>query len=279
MIVSFLSYIDSEDSFLGKEGRLLRRLSNYSELRGEAPVTKSEYQFVGAFAQLGIVRATQRKNIEVVLFFSLIFSFIFWALMFGLMERAVFLVSLSLGFSLFLFALLLVRKKVIANYHRKLLFELSFFLENLLLLCSAGLGLSAAVQRVTHEEAKGSLTPFFIEFLRRLENGDSSQEATSALAEVAPIAAIRHVFVQLDLGTGVGAPVTDVLSALNEYSAEEWRLCVESSIRRIEVAVVFPVFAAVFGFLLLVASGPIVSIANLDLERKSDVSRVIRAER
>ena len=61
------------------------------------------------------------------------------------------------------------------------------------------------------------------------------------------------------------------LRGLSEHAHTEWRLSVEHRVRRLENWVVFPVFGAVLGLLLLLSAVPLVPLLSLNqsLQTKS----------
>ena len=148
------------------------------------------------------------------------------------------------------------------------LYELPLFLESLILLVESGLSLLSAIEQTVDASttAKGRI---YIDrlLLAAREHSLAGVQFSTALRSIAsdvPIRAVQHVLYHLELGSEDGGSVAKGLRALADYSHAEWQISISTRIKRLETFVVFPVFFAVVGLLLLTASGPLISIYNTD---------------
>lgn len=140
--------------------------------------------------------------------------------------------------------------------------ELPLMLESLTLLVEAGVSLVSALDQLTPTESEGRryILSLLHEARRESSAGVELSTALRGLAGLVPFSAARHVVFHLDLGLREGGSCARSLRALADYSHAEWQLAVTTRIRRLETLIVFPVFTAVLGLLMLISSGPLLTL-------------------
>lgn len=159
-------------------------------------------------------------------------------------------------------ALVFVKVKA-KNFERELLFYLPLTLEQLLLLTHAGLGVVSAVRELVDAETYNPIVPFLTAVYQRAERGETFESALADVAEHCPFHTLKHFFLHLETSMALGAELAHSLTQLSEHIHREWQVSLEGMVRRLESAVVFPVFFAVIGLLVLVAAVPIVPLLEL----------------
>lgn len=156
---------------------------------------------------------------------------------------------------------------------RDMLYQLPLLLEGLVLLVESGLGVLPAVQCLVAKRRQVGEESFAAKVLgvtyelsaHGLPFGSAAQ-LVSASVDFQPL---RHVLLHLDLSNAEGGEIIPSLRSLSDYAHTEWRLSVETRVRRLENLVVFPVFTAVLGLMLLTASVPIVPVLDFFQSLKS----------
>ncbi len=165
------------------------------------------------------------------------------------------LASLYLNTMFFLFFLKFKRKDI----ERETLFRLPIFLESVILLVEAGLGVLPAVQKVVNnsKNKKEPVSRIMNTVYELSSSGMPFGQALELVANKIESKPLRHVLMHLDVSSSEGGALIPSLRSLADYASKEWKLSVETRVKRLENSVVFPVFFAVIGLMLLVAAAPI----------------------
>lgn len=167
------------------------------------------------------------------------------------------------------------------DLERETLFRLPLFLESVILLVESGLGVLPAVQSVVESgKRKNEPVTQVMQAVYQLSSSGlpfgQSLELVAAAIDSKPL---RHVLLHLDLSSSEGGALVPSLRSLAEYAHREWKLSVEARVKGLENAVVFPVFAAVIGLMLLVVAVPIVPVVDffsgLDKQKLESVSKKV----
>ncbi len=150
------------------------------------------------------------------------------------------------------------------EFEREVLFQLPLTLESLILLVESGLGVLPSIERLVSMK-DGAFRPNPVTRLLRLvyqlaSHGMPLSVALEQVADAADQKVLRHILLHLDISGSEGGELIPSLRSLSDHSHTEWRLSVEHRVKRLENSVVFPVFAAVMGLMLLTASVPIVPV-------------------
>ena len=87
-------------------------------------------------------------------------------------------------------------------------------------------------------------------------------QALGMVASSIEIRAVRNVLLHLDVSSAEGGRLVPALRSLSDRAHQEWKLGVETRVRRLENLVVFPVFISVMGLMLLTAAVPIVPLVE-----------------
>src|SRR5262249_36639451 len=136
------------------------------------------------------------------------------------------------------------------------------------LLAGAGYGLfpalECAVTAAKSADRPSVLSRLFDLVVHISAAGIPFPEVLEMVATAVPYRVLRHVLLHLDVSAIEGAELVPSLQSLSEHTHVEWRLSVEHRVRRLENWVVFPVFGAVIGLLLLVAAVPLVPLLEMD---------------
>lgn len=171
----------------------------------------------------------------------------------------------GIGFYLGVVFWLILIRYLTVKAERKSVLELPVLLESLILLVESGLGLLPALhQLVTTEQDNSSSVRYFFKLVHELSaRGMPFGTALESVADRCPYTTLRHVFLHLDIGGNEGGALGPALRSLSQYAHTEWRLSVETRVRRLENLVVFPVFGAVIGLILLSAAVPLVPLMEL----------------
>jgi len=182
---------------------------------------------------------------------------------------------------------------------RKVYYELPLLLEELVLLVESGLALFPALEEICRNSGAAgdrdnsenkSLSGRFRFFgqsqqssvARRLLGtayrlaayGMPISEAFEQVAKIAPFPVLRQVLLHLDISSSVGGELLHSLRTLSEQVHREWKLAVETRVKRLENFVVFPVFVSVMGLMLLASAVPMVPILEFmsSMNSKKQVS-------
>jgi len=154
---------------------------------------------------------------------------------------------------------------------RSVYYELPLVLEELVLLVESGLALFPALEEVcVKRTASGVRSPRKETLARRVlltayqlaAHGVPISDSFKQVAKVCPFPVLRHVLLHLDISSSVGGELLYSLRALSEQIHKEWKLSVETRVRQLENLVVFPVFVAVMGLMLLTAAVPLVPVLD-----------------
>ena len=186
--------------------------------------------------------------------------------------------SISLFISLYLTALItLMYLRIKAqDVERDTLFKLPLFLESVILLVESGLGVLPAVQNTVLSAKNKNET--VIQIMQAVYELSSSglpfAQALELVANSIESKPLRHVLLHLDISSNEGGALIPSLRSLADYAHQEWKLGVETRVKKLENAVVFPVFAAVLGLMLLVVAVPVVPVVDffngLEQQKKLD---------
>ncbi len=153
------------------------------------------------------------------------------------------------------------------DFEREILFQMPIFLESVVILVEAGLGILPALEKVvTAKETAGrnnALTRLFHLVYRLSAHGMPFGNALELVAESSTHRIIRHVLLHLDISGSEGGELIPSLRALSDHAHTEWRLAVEQRVKRLENLVVFPVFASVLGLMCVTAAVPMVPLLDL----------------
>jgi len=232
----------------------------------------------------GFIGADERKRIKQKIIFCVL-VLVFSGFIFGLRTSLVWgffmgFVSLYFAFMCALFYLRYCAKE----FEREVLFQLPLTLETLILLVEAGLGILPALEQIVRTElarVDGELSRLgpVAKVLRIIygltSHGMPFAQALELVADAVDIRALRHVLLHLDVSSTEGGALSPALRSLSEFTHTEWKLGVEGRVKRLETAVVFPVFLSVMGLMLLTASVPLVPV--LDFLSSMDKQKSIAA--
>ena len=178
------------------------------------------------------------------------------------------LIPLAAGIYLGLVSVLLLGKLRSRAVDREVMFELPVFLESLILLVESGFGLLPALERIIDDRAskeKASVLTRILSTTVKLSTaGVPFPVALETVAVVVPYRAVRHILLHLDMSATDGAEMIPALRSLSDHAFSEWRLSVEHRVRRLENWVVFPVFGAVIGLLILLSAVPLIPLISLN---------------
>lgn len=152
---------------------------------------------------------------------------------------------------------------------RSAYFDLPLILEELILLVESGLGLFPALERVCAFDKSdfiggdpGVCRKVFKKAYSLAVCGMPVGQAFETVSRATDCVPLKQVLIHLDVSSGVGGELLTSLRALSEQVHKEWKLSVETRVKRLENLVVFPVFMAVMGLLLLTAAVPIVPVLD-----------------
>lgn len=151
------------------------------------------------------------------------------------------------------------------NAEREIYYDTPLFLEELVLLTESGLALFPALQEICAKDvSKRSQTTLVRRYMASVYNltlaGLPMSEAFAKVAKEAPFPPIKNLLLHLDVSSSVGGELIFALQSLAEQVHKEWKFAVETRVRKLENLVVFPVFAAVMGMMLMTAAVPLVPI-------------------
>ncbi|HMO18330.1 MAG TPA: type II secretion system F family protein [Oligoflexia bacterium] len=221
----------------------------------------------------------KRMRLILVAVFSVMFGaagFSIWNIP-GMLGGVVF----GLYVSLVIYSIVMSLKR--ASAIRKVYYELPLLLEELVLLVESGLALFPALEQICRPEVKLSksvLSPgreVDSSVARRLlrtayrlaAHGMPISEAFEQVSRISPFPVLRQVLLHLDISSSVGGELLHSLRTLSEQVHREWKLAVETRVKRLENFVVFPVFVSVLGLMILASAVPLVPI----LEFMSSMSK------
>lgn len=167
------------------------------------------------------------------------------------------------------FAAALYLKRQELAHERRVLFFLPLVMEQLILLIESGLGLLPALHEVLdigdrQEKIRSNPVQHALSLVYRVSAaGVPFGIAIEQVAAAVPSRPLRHVLLHLDIGSAEGGELVPALRGLSDHCHREWKHSVESRIKKLENAVIFPVFLAVIGLMLLVAAVPLVPLIDL----------------
>lgn len=216
------------------------------------------------FGKAGFYSQASRK------FFLLVVAILFFSvscaifLFFAASNFKAIVIGFVVVFYLMVLSVLMFLKYRAKDLERETLFRLPLFLESVILLVESGLGVLPAVQKVV-ESAKKKNQPVaqVMQAVYELSSaGLPFGQALELVAGAIDSKPLRHVLLHLDVSSSEGGALVPSLRSLAEYAHREWKISVEARVKGLENAVVFPVFAAVIGLMLLVVAVPIVPIVD-----------------
>ncbi len=151
------------------------------------------------------------------------------------------------------------------NSEREIYYDTPLFLEELVLLIESGLALFPALQEICEKSklssAKTTIVRRYMASVYALTlAGLPMSDAFAKVAKETPFSPIKSLLLHLDVSSSVGGELIFALQSLAEQVHKEWKLAVETRVRKLENLVVFPVFAAVMGMMLMTAAVPLVPI-------------------
>jgi Flp pilus assembly protein TadB len=181
--------------------------------------------------------------------------------------------GIYLGLTAFLYYLRFRERDV----ERELLFQMPLFLESVILLVEAGLGILPAIERVVKAKETANqanaISQLFALVHRLSSHGMPLSQALELVADGTPHRIVRHILLHIDISGSEGGELIPSLRSLSDHAHSEWRLSVEHRVKRLENAVVFPVFASVIGLMFLTAAVPLVPLLSLkdSLEQRKHI--------
>lgn len=241
--------------------------------------------FSNRFQEAGIYSFGLR-NLYLIGFFGLFlslfcFGFFLSSYLFsspGIKVAFAFILAVYFGLAGFLFLL----KRRAAVHEREVLLNLPLALEGIILLVESGLGILPAMNSlIKSSDKKNPVMAYFQRVYNLSSSGLQFREALRIVSSSVPnLPALRHVLLHLDISHTDGGEILPSLRGLSSYCQTEWKLSVQSRVKRLENLVVFPVFLAVIGLLFLTAAVPILPILDLQDELKGgrSVNKIINGE-
>ena len=155
----------------------------------------------------------------------------------------------------------------VRDFEREVLFQVPLVLEGLILLVEAGLSILPALEKIVNHETEAKsgnpVTRIFRLVYELASHGIPLGQALEMVSEATDLKVLRHVLLHLDITGTEGGELVPVLRSLSEHAHTEWRLSVEYRVKRLENLVVFPVFTAVIGLMLLTAAVPLVPVLKV----------------
>ena len=152
-------------------------------------------------------------------------------------------------------------------------------LESIILLVEAGLGILPAIQKVVESsERTDNPAIIYLEKAYQLSAaGVPFDQALNIIADAADHKVLRHVLMHLDISQAEGGELVPSLQNLSSHSHTEWKISVESRVKRLENLVVFPVFVSVIGLMFLTASVPLIPVLDLhkSMSKGSNIAEVM----
>jgi len=150
---------------------------------------------------------------------------------------------------------------------RSAYFDLPLILEELILLIESGLGLFPALEKVCSYESDsfkggdpGVCRKSFKKAFSLAVHGMPVSQAFALVSKSATCVPLKQVLIHLDVSASIGGELLTSLRALSDQVHREWKMQVETRVKRLENMVVFPVFLAVMGLLLLTSAVPLVPV-------------------
>jgi len=183
---------------------------------------------------------------------------------------AQFVISLVICSYLGLIGILFFLRSRARAHEQEVLLKLPLALEGLILLVQSGLGVLPAIDAlVKSSDERNPVMVYLKQAYDLSSNGLAFRDASRVVSTSIPnLPVLRHVLLHLDISQVDGGEILPSLRSLSDYCQAEWKLSVQSRVRRLENLVVFPVFLSVIGLLFLTAAVPIVPI--LELQAKLD---------
>lgn len=273
LIIAFALFLNFRKKFLHKNNlkELAKRISPDLENSIENNLLNAETSFdylsdrLGRAGILGKSQRTKFKKLRLLFFSLTIFLFLVCGLIFAAFKTTILLTLL--GIYLSCTAYLLFLKLQTKSQERQCLFQLAIFLESLVLLVESGLGVLPALQKIVKSQDesgnKGLLSYFFKLIYNLTENGLPFSKSLALISEACPNLTLKHILMHLDISNSEGGELIPSLRNLSDYAHNEWKLSVEHRVRRLENLVVFPVFLAVIGLMILSSAVPIVPLLKL----------------
>jgi pilus assembly protein TadC len=184
-----------------------------------------------------------------------------------------FLYASSMGYFIWL-------KYKINKVEREVYYDTPLFLEELVLLVESGLALFSALQQICindkSKSKKSLVRRYMSDAYRMASSGLPVSEAFEFTARNCQFKPIKNVLLHLDVSSSVGGELVHALQALASQVHQEWKMSVETRVKKLENLVVFPVFAGVMGMMLLTAAVPLVPILDFmnSIKKVSDNTNV-----
>lgn len=213
----------------------------------------------------GFITSKQRRGAKVILVLISV-SILLLAFFIGLKKGttlAIF-VSLIIGAYLGIVGGLYFLRHKTNKFHQEVAFNIPLLLENIILLVESGYGVLPALQQASAPTTKTNGTKRLFQLVYQLSAfGLPFNKALEIVADATEIRIFRHVLMHLDISNAEGGELIPSLRGLSDHAHQEWKMGVETRVKRLENFVVFPVFAAVMGLMLLIGAVPLVPLLDL----------------
>jgi Flp pilus assembly protein TadB len=172
-----------------------------------------------------------------------------------------------IGFYIGAIIWLLYLKSRKTDLEREVLFRIPIALESMVLLVESGLGILPALENIvksrSQKDKESNIVLYALHLVYQLASrGLPFSQALEMVGNAMPHRVFRHVLLHLDLSGTEGGELVPALRSLGQHAHLEWKLGVESRVKRLENLVVFPVFISVMGLITLAAAVPLVSVLN-----------------
>lgn len=214
----------------------------------------------------GFVTSLEQSRVGKLKVFLISIS-LFLALVYGISQGkslvsifVILFVSLYLAYFLFTFYMRIKKTESLRDAY----FDTPLVIEEVILLIESGLALFPAIEKVC-TSGKGrfskSIVRKYLKMVYQLTiGGIPMSEAFLHVSNICPFPPIRSMLVHFDVSCNVGGELLHSLQALAIQVHNEWKVSVETRVKKLENLVVFPVFIAVIGMMILVAAVPMVPI-------------------
>ena len=213
----------------------------------------------------GFLAIKQRQQAKLILAFMFCGSLCL-AFLIGVQRGTSLAISISLAGGAYLGAmttLFYLRYKT-NRFQQDVAFQIPLLLENIILLVESGYGVLPALEYASSPTTKPNTTKQLFHLVYQLSAfGLPFNRALEVVADATEIKILRHVLMHLDISNAEGGELVPSLRGLSEHAHHEWKMGVETRVKKLENLVVFPVFAAVIGLMLLISAVPIVPLLEL----------------
>jgi len=160
---------------------------------------------------------------------------------------------------------LLQKRYLTEKSDREVLRYTPLIIESLCMLVESGYAILPAIDRIVNDfKPSNKATDAFRQIYSLSSSGHTFEEAIKHVSEDCEHQVLKHALLHILSSQESGGELLPSLKGLADHSQQEWKVRNEIKIKKLENAVVFPVFISVIGLMLMVAAVPLIPLLEME---------------